>query len=311
MKKICIIMATYNGGHYLASQIESILANTYKDISLHIFDDCSSDNTFRIAKAYAEEYPDKIHAEKNQKNKGVVRNFLYATASLEADYYMYCDQDDIWLPGKIQKTLAFLQSCEKTTTPPYSTPVVVFSDAQVVDASLRELAPSFQRQSGYRTDALDLAHLLMENKLIGCTMMFNRAARDKLTHREFPDAVRMHDWWLALIGASFGKVAYLDEPLLMYRQHEKNVIGGNSRGSYFRDRISHLRSDRQALHATIEQGKAFLNVYGKELLPEQKKILRQFTELPEKNWIARRYSILHHGFLKSGLTRNLGILLLI
>lgn len=311
MKQVCIIMATYQGEQYLAPQIDSIIKNTYQHIKLHIFDDGSSDSTFTIAKDYARRYPEKVHVFQNNENKGVIRNFLEAAASLEADYYMYCDQDDIWLPEKIQKTLQFMKSQENDTANPRNTPVVVFADATVTDANLSETAPSFQRQSGYNTSALDLPHLLMENKLIGCTMMFNRAARDKLLRGELPSAIRMHDWWLALIGAAFGKVAYLDEPLLLYRQHERNVIGGSSKGSYLKDRISHLKKDREALYATMAQGKAFLSVYGEDLAPEQKKILRLFAELPEKNWLARRFCILKYGFMKSGVARNVGVLLLI
>lgn len=310
MKQICIIMATYQGEQYLAPQIDSIIKNTYQEIQLHIFDDGSSDSTFAIAKDYANRYPGKVHALQNNENKGVIRNFLEAAISLEADYYMYCDQDDIWLPEKIQKTLQFMERQEEDATHPYTTPVVVFTDATVTDASLTETAPSFQRQSGYDTNALDLPHLLMENKLIGCTMMFNRAARDKLLG-DLPSAIRMHDWWLALIGAAFGKVAYLDEPLLLYRQHERNVIGGASKGSYLKDRISHLKRDREVLYATMAQGKAFLAAYGGELAPEQEKILRLFAELPEKNWLARRFYVVKYGFLKSGLTRNAGVLLLV
>lgn len=304
-------MATYNGEQYLSPQIDSILENTCQDFQLHIYDDGSTDNTFSIAKDYAKKYPEKIFASQNKKNKGVIRNFLEATAQLEADYYMYCDQDDIWLPEKIQKTLHFIETQEATTTPPYRTPVVVFADAKVVDASLRETAPSFQQQSGYATHALDLPHLLMENKLIGCTMMFNRALRNKLLQTDFPSSIRMHDWWIALIGASFGKVAYLDKPLVLYRQHEKNVIGGSSKSSYLKDRISHLKRNREVLYATMAQGKAFLSTYEQSLSPEQKKILRHFASLSEKNWFARRFYILRYGFLKSGLVRNIGVLLVV
>ena len=309
MNQIGIIMATYNGEQYLTRQIESILDNSYQNIKLYIQDDGSTDHTFLSAREYAEKHPDKIHATQNKENKGVIRNFLEAAIAVEADYYMFCDQDDFWLSDKIQKTLTFMESQEVDGG--QSAPVVVFADAKVVDAALRETAPSFQRQSGYRTCALDLPHLLMENKLIGCTMMFNRAARDKLLDRPFPASIRMHDWWLALIGASFGRVAYLDEPVLLYRQHEKNVVGGSSRGSYLRDRISHLKRNREALYATMAQGEAFLSIYGQELTPEQRKILQEFAAIPQKNWFARRYTILHFGFLKSGLARNTGILLVV
>ena len=309
MKQICIIMATYNGEQYLAPQIESILNNTFQNIRLHIFDDGSTDGTAAIAGRYAQRHPEKIYFRTNQENKGVIRNFLDAAATLEGDYYMFCDQDDIWLPDKIQKTLSFME--EQEAALPDGTPVVVFTDAKVADASLTVTAPSFQRQSGYHTQALDFAHLLMENKLNGCNTMFNRAAQEKLTPQEFPSAIRMHDWWLALIGSAFGRVAYLDEALMLYRQHEKNVVGGKSRGSYLKQRISHLKKDREALYATMAQGEAFLSLYGQKLTPEKRKILRLFTDLPKKNWFARRFYILRHGFLKSGLARNIGIMLVI
>lgn len=311
MKQICIIMAAYQGERYLAQQIDSIIENTYQNIELHIYDDGSADNTFAIAEKYAGKYPDKIYAARNDANKGVILNFLEATTSLESDYYMYSDQDDVWLPEKIQKTLDFMKEQEEAISHPQDTPVVVFSDAIVTDAGLAQTAPSFQRQSGYDTSALDLPRLLMENKLIGCTMMFNRAARDKLLRGNIPHGIRMHDWWLGLIGAAFGRVAYLDEPLLLYRQHDNNAIGGSSKGSYLKDRISHLRRDREALHATMAQGKAFLSAYGEELPPEKEKILRLFAELPEKNWLARRFYIVRYGFLKSGLVRNAGVLLVV
>ncbi len=310
MKQICIIMATYQGERYLASQIDSIIKNTNQNIELHIFDDGSTDNTFAIAEKYAGRFPEKIYATRNAKNRGVVHNFLEATISLEADYYMYCDQDDVWLPEKIQKTMDYMKRQEEACTSE-NPPVVVFSDAIVTDADLAETAPSFQRQSGYATSALDLPHLLMENKLIGCTMMFNRAARDRLVQGKIPPAIRMHDWWLALIGAAFGTVAYLDEPLLLYRQHEHNVVGGSSKGSYLKDRASHLRRNREALYATMAQASSFLSAYENELSPEKAKILRLFAELPEKNWLARRFYIIKYGFLKSGLIRNAGVMLVV
>ena len=144
MKQICIIMATYQGERYLASQIDSIIKNTNQNIELHIFDDGSTDNTFAIAEKYAGRFPEKIYATRNAKNRGVVHNFLEATISLEADYYMYCDQDDVWLPEKIQKTMDYMKRQEEACTSE-NPPVVVFSDAIVTDADLAETAPSFQK----------------------------------------------------------------------------------------------------------------------------------------------------------------------
>lgn len=164
--------------------------------------------------------------------------------------------------------------------------------------------------SGYHTDALDVAHLLMENKLIGCTMLFNRALRDKLTDT-VPDGLRMHDWWIALIASAFGRIIYLDEPLLLYRQHTGNVVGGSSRSHYITNRVKHLTAQRQVLYDTCKQAEVFLTIYNDQLTETQKRLVSLFADLPSANWFTRRYLILRYHFLKSGLLRNLGVLLII
>lgn len=306
MKHICIIMAVYNGAAYLAEQIDSILQNTYQNFTLHIFDDNSRDDSWDIIEQYMQSYPHKIIGHHHTENHGVIRNFLEGCQMVSADYYMFCDQDDIWMKDKISHTVAHMESLEQTMP---GQPIVVFGDACVVDQNLEQLAPSFQRQSGYHTDALDLAHLLMENKLIGCTILFNHALQQKIT--TCPPQIRMHDWWIALIGASFGCVSFLDEPLLLYRQHGNNVVGNISQTSYIRDRISNLRKQRQVLYRTCEQASAFLQIYGDQLEPAKKELVNQFATIPQTNWFTKRYRILHYHFLKSGFIRNLGVLLII
>ncbi len=306
MKHICIIMAVYNGETYLADQIDSILHNSYQNFTLHIFNDNSSDHSREIIEQYMRNYPDKIYGHHHPQNKKVVRNFLEGTKIMDADYYMFCDQDDIWLPDKILHTLQAMEQLEAENP---ARPLVVFGDAKVVDQDLQEIAPSFQRQSGYRTDALDIAHILMENKLIGCTTLFNHALREKIT--SIPPQIRMHDWWIALIGAAFGKIAYLDEPLLLYRQHGDNVVGNISQGSYIYQRLSHLRHQRDVLYQTCAQAAAFLQIYENQLSTEQIALIRCFATLPQAGWFSRRYRILRHHFLKSGWIRNIGVLFVI
>lgn len=306
MKQICIIMAVYNGERYLPEQIDSILENSYQNITLHIFDDGSTDGSPEIIAKYEQQYPEKIFGHRNKVNQGVIRNFLNGTKIMDADYYMFCDQDDVWCQDKIKDTLKYMIHMEGHTP---SEPVVVFGDTKVVDQDLKEIAPSFQRQSGYHTDEIDLAHLLMENKLIGCTIMLNRALRDTLS--DFPTEIRMHDWWVALVGAAFGKVGYLDKPLLLYRQHGNNVVGNISQASYIKNRIANLKKQRTILYQTCAQAEAFLKIYGQKLSPEHKKLIHLFATLPETGWWSRRYRILRYGFLKSGLIRNLGVLLVI
>jgi glycosyltransferase involved in cell wall biosynthesis len=304
MAQIAIIMATYNGQKYLREQINSILENTCRSYELHICDDGSKDQTVAIAKEYEQQFPGTVFVHQNEKNRGVIRNFLCAAQELEADYYMFCDQDDVWLSDKIQKTLDFMQKTEGKAANGKETPVVVFGDAKVVDQDLKEICPSFHRHSNLDTSKLDLIHLVMENKLIGCTIMFNRALQQKLT--VFPEKIRMHDWWVGLIGAALGEVAYLKEPLLLYRQHGTNTLGSMTELEYIRKNIHDLGAQRQALYANCYQAGTLLSVYSEEMTPEQRKLMQIFSEVPDKNWITRRYRVFRYGFTKTGFVRNFG-----
>lgn len=234
-KQVAIILALYNGAAYLADQLDSILNNTFQNFTIHLFDDGSSDPSANIAAEYENNYPDKIFYHRNKTNTGVVKNFLNGAKSLSADYYMFCDQDDVWCKDKIEKSVDFMLELEEKDS---DLPLVVFADAKVVNQNLELLSPSFQKQSGYNTSATDLSHLLMENKLIGCTMLFNRPLQKLLS--VFPEEIRMHDWWVALLGASFGNVHYLDTPLMLYRQHTDNVVGSVSKTGYIKNRLFSL-----------------------------------------------------------------------
>ena len=304
---IAIIMAVYNGETYLNEQIDSLLSNTEKDFVLHIFDDGSTDRSAAVIQSYTDKYPSKIFYHRNVTNQGVIHNFLNGCLQVDADYYMFCDQDDVWLPEKIAHSVEAVKLAEAQSP---NVPIALFGDARVVDDSLQQLHPSFQQMSGYHTDALDVAHLLMENKLIGCTMLFNRALRDKLTDT-VPDGLRMHDWWIALIASAFGRIIYLDETLLLYRQHTGNVVGGSSRSHYITNRVKHLTAQRQVLYDTCKQAEVFLTIYNDQLTETQKRLVSLFAGLPSANWFTRRYLILRYHFLKSGLLRNLGVLLII
>ena len=305
-ENLIIIMAVYNGETYLSEQLSSIFENTYKKFCLHICDDGSTDRTEAIINEWKGKYPEQIFYHKNEKNKGVIQNFLQAAKDLEADYYMFCDQDDFWLKNKIEDTLQFMKRIEKRNK---GVPVAVFGDAKVTDENLNLLSGSFQRQSGFHSQKTDLPHLLMENKLLGCTVMFNHALKEKLS--VFPPRIRMHDWWVGLIASAFGAIGYLDEPLLLYRQHGKNIIGNTSQKNYIKNRLKNLRRQREVLYRTCAQAEAFLKIYHNELSKDQKKIIRTFAYLPKANWLLRRIRLLQYGFLKSGVIRNIGVFLVI
>jgi glycosyltransferase involved in cell wall biosynthesis len=302
-------MATYNGEKYVDEQINSILASNYQDLELFIYDDGSKDNTVSILRNYENQYPGKVHVYQNDSNLGHLMNFMHALSVTTADYIMFSDQDDVWNSNKAALTIKRMKHMEAQFGK--DIPLVVFTDAIVVDQDLNSLNRSFFCSGHLNPYRTDLGHLLMENKLIGCTVMVNAALRRVLLSKPLPRKARFHDWWIALIAASYGKIGFVKEGTLLYRQHGGNVVGDTGFAAYVKNRISGLQQQREALEALYLQAGEFLELYGDTLSEKNREIIQNFAALPEKNFLDRRITILHYGFLKSGLLRNIGLLIIV
>lgn len=319
MNKVNIIMAAYNGEKYIKDQIESITHNSFKNWMLWIFDDGSTDKTNLIIEDYINRYPNKIKYFKNNLNKGVTRNFLEGVKlvvdhnnldeneKIHNQYYMFCDQDDVWMPEKIYKTLKQMKKAEKKYG--CQNPIAAFTDAIVVDEKLNIQQSSFYKTSNLNTNRRDLPHMLMENKLIGCTVMFNESLASKLD--SIPNNARYHDWWVALIASSFGYITYLKEGTLLYRQHGNNVVGNQNFLSYVKNRISSLRRQREILDKTMRQAQEFYDIFENELTGNKKELVYHFAHLKENSWFMKRKIIMENKYFKTGLIRNIGLFLLI
>ena len=223
MKTVCILLSTYNGEKYLKEQLDSILAQTYTEWTLYIRDDGSNDATPAIIDSYVAKYKN-IKRVPSEGNVGVIRSFELLLSSVEADYYSFCDQDDFWLPSKLQKSMDKILEIEQKHP---DVPVGVFCDAKVVDEKLKEIFLSFWKISRIKPSLLDtFERLAVHNVAAGCTMVINHAA--KVCSLPFVEEVRMHDYWILLsILAKGGKLSYVDESLMLYRQHGGNVIGAH------------------------------------------------------------------------------------
>lgn len=309
MSTIAIIMTTFNGENYVKAQIESILASTYQDFELYIFDDGSKDNTMSILRSFEKRFPDKVHVTQNEINLGVTQNFLHAVSRTVADYIMFSDQDDVWKPQKMSITLKRMRHMEAQLAK--EMPLAVFTDAEVVDQELNVIRNSFHCSSHLNPYKTDLPHLLMENKLIGCTVMINAALRKILQSHPLPKQARYHDWWLALIAASMGKIGYVREGTLLYRQHGGNVVGNTSFVAYIQDRLSSVRTQKEALLLSERQAQEFLSLYEDVLSDTKKDIIRCFAGLSQANYLQRRKQILCYGFLKSGIVRNIALMIIV
>lgn len=311
MSKVQIIMATYCGETYLREQLDSILALQEKDWSLLVCDDNSTDSTLSILKEYQKKAPNQIQIHQNETNLGVTKNFLSGLITCvqkkAADYYMFCDQDDVWFRDRISIMLKKMKQMEQI----YQTtcPLLIFTDAVLTDEKKRIQKMSYHKAQRLDVQKIDLAHLLMENKCSGCMMMFNHALASKVTI--LPDNARFHDWWIALLAASFGQIGYVRCPTLYYRQHKKNLVGSTTRFDYIKNAVSHVYAQKQALVATQKQAAEFLKIYQKELSKEKRIKIKLFSVLSQKSPLERRILLLRLHFFKSTGLQNFGVLLLI
>jgi len=308
---IGILMATYNGEAFVSAQIDSLLRQTKQDFVLCIRDDCSSDETFSILERYAGQYPEKIKVSRSACNSGSAKqNFLSLLQEHDDDYLMFCDQDDVWLPDKIEHTLSAMRQAEQMYGE--DTPLLVHTDLRVVGEDLTVTHPSFREMSrlDYRRTAL--RQLLVENTVTGCTLMINRALRNRIV--PVPDGCAMHDWWLALAASAFGRIVALeDEQTVLYRQHAANEVGAKdaSSASYLLKRLFRVRDTQNGLQATYRQAEAFLTAYESQLSEAQAALLREYARIPEHGKLGRLWRLCKLKTWKHGVIRVLGQILFI
>lgn len=302
---VTILLATYNGGKYLRKQLDSLLDQTFADIQIVIRDDCSTDSTRKIISEYQKNYPNKINFINSDNPSGSAMNNFFSlmkTEGLRGDYFMLCDQDDLWLPNKIETTLNALTEIEAENP---GKPVLVHTDLVVADGDLRQIAPSFVRYQNLRPQRASLNYLLVQNNITGCTAMFNRTLLELA--RELPDTrgIMMHDWWLGLIASSLGKVAFIDSPAILYRQHGGNEVGAINVFSraYFLKQLRRLFNPSSGpLEASI-QAEIFADAFGDRLSDSQREMVNIFAHLMELDRIDRlRATLKYRLFMQSRLS---------
>ena len=245
---IAILLSTYKGEPFLREKLESMICQTNNDWSLFIRDDGSCDRTLDIIKEYVLAYPSKIQVVFDELgNLGSGRSFMALLSEVDADYYMFCDQDDIWLQDKIEKLYLKIRQEEKKLD---GQAVCIFSDLQIVDANLKTIARSLWNYSGINPDNCKNVYdmILFGCPAFGCALIFNGFARQYLL--PYP-GWKYHDLWTVLVVSGKGIVDYIPEQTILYRQHGNNVTGAHQRidrGHYVQSirNISHTISDQRA-----------------------------------------------------------------
>ena len=224
-EKIDVLLATYNGEKYLKEQIDSILNQTYKNIHLIISDDNSKDSTRAILEQYQKQ-DSRITIYLQEQNLGYIKNFEFLLKKVESDYYMLSDQDDVWLPEKIKKSMQTLKNQNAD---------LVFGDLEVVDENLQTIYPSFgdfmllNRKIKKYINSYRVNYLY--NCVTGCTILSKKEYIKYILPIPHDSKHVPHDYWMGIMVALKGKLAYMPEKYIKYRQHGNNQIGT--------DKISH------------------------------------------------------------------------
>ena len=226
---IAVLLATYNGGKYIREQLESLFQQYCDQFHLYVRDDGSSDDTMKIVEEFRQKYPDRITIlEDSQKHRGAAKSFMYLLENVDSEYYMFCDQDDIWLPEKIEKTFARM----KDETAAKNVPVLVATDLKVVDEQLSPIKDSFNEDLKIDVFRKHPELICVRHVVTGCTMMFNRAA--KLASLPMSPRATMHDEWVALcVHFKGGVISILDDATILYRQHKSNTLGAEQASKGF------------------------------------------------------------------------------
>ncbi len=218
-----ILLATYNGARFLPELLASLAAQTHPGWRLVVRDDGSSDDTPRILADWAAARPDRVVLlDAEGGNLGAMRSFARLLAASDAPCFLFCDQDDVWLPEKISRLLAAMQEAEARL--PAGTPILVHGDLRVVDGALAPIAPSYWTRQRFHPDrSAETGAILVQNCVTGCAMMGNAALRRAAD--PIPEIAPMHDWWCAVVAWRAGRIVAVPEALVLYRQHQANLLG--------------------------------------------------------------------------------------
>ena len=220
---IAILMATYNGERFLREQLDSIMVQTCHDWHLYVHDDGSTDATMDILKDYAGRFPQQISLLDYASQGGACRNFLSMMERVDAPYYMFCDQDDVWVSEKVEISLKEMQALEASLQ---GKGIVVFSDLCIVDEHLKVTYESMWLHTGVYPQYLRTfddfgGHTA---NVTGSTMLFNKQA--KLCCRYGAQKAIMHDCWVCLCTLKEGGLIHgINQKLVLYRQHGNNCLG--------------------------------------------------------------------------------------
>jgi glycosyltransferase involved in cell wall biosynthesis len=277
-KKVQVLLSSYNGEKYIEEQIKSLLDQDYPNLHILIRDDGSTDKTLEILDKYRT-YP-HIRVIRGE-NVGVIKSFfsLLQESDEDADFFAFCDQDDVWLRDKVSRAITLLSKEDSNI------PLMYCSRLTIVDENLNVL-----RQSKTHRRKPAFANSLVQNIAVGCTMIINKRCR-MLLCKEFPSKVRMHDFWIYQVTSGTGKVIFDHESRILYRQHSSNAVGAKI-GLWKKWKGRMLRyADIDNRHLIRLQARELQRIFHHDLTPNNQRILSSFLILPN-GFVKRLFYVL-------------------
>lgn len=263
--QVAVLLSTYDGERYLREQLESLRTQQDVRVILHARDDGSTDKTAAILREHAKIWQELANITSGP-NMRPVASFMHLLRSAPtAEYYAFCDQDDVWLPNKLSRAVEAISQ--------QSGPALYCANVSLVDECLNLLAIAAPHED------LSFEHLLFENFATGCTIVMNNQARDLLTQvAPDPCAIVMHDWWCALVIAALGHVHYDAQPMIQYRQHSDNVVGyapswiARNLGT-----VRRLMRKPSSFYPIHKQAEELLRLYGDNLPLRERNLVKQLV----------------------------------
>lgn len=296
-KRVAILLCTYNGSEYLKKQIDSIVEQTEKNWVIFASDDGSSDSTLDILNEYRISLGNEKFSIVKGPGKGFAWNFLslLETCGEHFDYYAFCDQDDEWLPEKLEIGISVLNTCE------LANPAVYCGRTQLVDENNNDIgkSPLFKKPPSFK-------NALIQSIAGGNTMMLNVSARNIVLKTPRYEKIISHDWWIYIIVTAVGGDIYYDpNPTIRYRQHTGNIVGSNI-GWFARfKRISGLLDGH--FKSWIDANLLALKKSNQELTYENRMILRDFEKARTSGFFKRVNIFLKLGIYRQTFLGTLGL----
>ncbi|MCY1272662.1 Glycosyl transferase family 2 [compost metagenome] len=295
--KVAILLSTYNGAAYLAEQLDSLIAQTHENWQIYASDDGSQDHTLEVLKHYQHQLGDDRLTLLTGPHCGFAANFLglLRHREIRAQYYAFCDQDDLWNPDRLELGVRWARSISPER------PALYCSRTQIVDAQGYPLglSPLFNETPCFK-------NALVQSIAGGNTMLFNNAARELLQCTPPNARIISHDWWTyILVSGCGGQVFYNPEPTIRYRQHNHNLMGTNASLRSRLKRLSYL------LAGTFREWNAAnlraLLPFHSRLTHENRETLELFEQARHASLLQRARLVQRSGVHRQTLPGNLGL----